>query len=120
MNALKKKFGAMHFMYYINRSIATKVDLLLTNSTQRICLVVRGGREPVTSRAQSPTLYPYTTHVDKCYNYYYNILLYTGRILYYVCYEKASILILFFTQFELSICSVICIAIIPHYAYCSY
>ena len=25
-NSLKLKFGAMHFIYYINRSIATKVD----------------------------------------------------------------------------------------------
>ena len=26
-NCVGKKFGAMHFIYYINRSIATKVDL---------------------------------------------------------------------------------------------
>ena len=25
-NAIYVKFGAMHFIYYINRSIATKVD----------------------------------------------------------------------------------------------
>ena len=25
--ALRRMFGAMHFIYYINRSIATKVDL---------------------------------------------------------------------------------------------
>ena len=38
-----KKFGAMHFIYYINRSIATKVDLfgLLTNSTMRIYVLWR-------------------------------------------------------------------------------
>ena len=37
---------------------------LLTNSTQRICLVARGGREPVRLRSQSPTLSLCTTHVD--------------------------------------------------------
>ena len=50
----------MHIIYYINRSIATKVDSthvgLLNNSTQRICLVARGGLELVTFRSQSPTL----------------------------------------------------------------
>ena len=56
-------FGAKHFIYYINRSIANLFGLL-TNSTQRICLVARGGREPVRLRSQSPTLSLYTTHVD--------------------------------------------------------
>ena len=59
----------MHFLYYISRSIATKVDSinlfgLLTNSTHRICLVTSGGREPVTFRSLSPTLSLYKTHVD--------------------------------------------------------
>ena len=48
----------MHFIYYINRSNATKVDSnlfgLLTNSTQRICLVARAGFDthstPISSR----------------------------------------------------------------------
>ena len=56
-------FSAMHFIYYINRSIATKVDSTYLG-TQRICLVARGGRELVTFRSQSPTLSLYTTHVD--------------------------------------------------------
>ena len=34
---------------------------LLTNSTQRICLVVSGGRKPMTFRSLSPTLSRYTT-----------------------------------------------------------
>ena len=61
-------FGAMHFIYYINRSKATKVDStyfqLLIYSKQRICLVASGGRDLVTFRSQSPTLSLYTTHVD--------------------------------------------------------
>ena len=57
-------FGAMHFIYYIN-SYESRFNLfgLLTNSTQRICLVASGGREPVTFRSQSLTLSRYTTHV---------------------------------------------------------
>ena len=45
--------GAIHFISYINRSIAKKV-----------CLVARGGREPVTYRSLRPTLSLYTTHVN--------------------------------------------------------
>ena len=47
----------MHFIYYINRSIATNVDStyfgLLANTTPRICLVASGGREPLTFRSLS-------------------------------------------------------------------
>ena len=61
-------FSAMHFIYYVNKSIATKVVStyfgLLTNSTQRICLVVSGGSEPVTFRSLSTTPSRYITHVD--------------------------------------------------------
>ena len=53
------KFGAMHFIYYINRSIATKVD-----STLRICLVARAGLELVTFRSQSRR-FPSTPHMLK-------------------------------------------------------
>ena len=38
-------FGEIHFIFYINISIATKVDsyiVLLTNSTQRISVVASG------------------------------------------------------------------------------
>ena len=54
-------YGPMHCIYYIKILIATKV---LNNSTQRICLVASGGREPVTFRSLSPTFSRYSTHVD--------------------------------------------------------
>ena len=64
-------FGAMHFNYYINRSINMKEGFnllgLLTNSTQRICLVASGGCEPVTFRSLSPMLFnmiSLQTHVN--------------------------------------------------------
>ena len=59
-------FGAMHFIDYIN-SHESRFNLfvLLTNSTQRICLVARVGRELVTFRSLNPTISLYTTHVDK-------------------------------------------------------
>ena len=67
INSVFIMFGAMHFIYYINRSIATKVDStylgILTYSTQRICLVARGGRELVTFRLLSQTLSLYTTRL---------------------------------------------------------
>ena len=54
----------MHFIYYINRSIATKSRFnlfgLLTNSTPRLCLVASGRLEPVTLRSLSMTLSYYT------------------------------------------------------------
>ena len=49
-----KMFGAMHFIYYINRSIATKVDSIYLDyrpTPHNICLVASGGREPVTFRS---------------------------------------------------------------------
>ena len=61
-----KMFGAMHFIYYINRSITTKVDstywAIDQQHMERICLVASGGRELVTFRSLSPTLSHYTTH----------------------------------------------------------
>ena len=41
---------------------------LLTNSTQRICLVASGECEPVTFKSQNPTLSRYTTHLH-CFKY---------------------------------------------------
>ena len=45
----KNMFGAMHFIYYINSSLSTKVDLLFPKA-HSVCLVARDGREPVTFR----------------------------------------------------------------------
>ena len=45
----------MHFIYYINRLIAKKVDSTYLG---------RGGRELVTFRLQNSTLSLYTTHID--------------------------------------------------------
>ena len=53
---------------------------LLTNSTQRICLVARGGRELVTFRSLSPTLSLYTTRVDKVVHCASVVLVYQSRI----------------------------------------
>ena len=70
----------MHFIYYIKRSIATNSRFnlfgLLTNSTQRICLVARAGLELVTFRSQSRR-FPSTPHVDKCTT---NISVYITRL----------------------------------------
>ena len=61
-------FGAVHFIYYINRLMATKVDLTCLGywptAHSIICLVASGGRELVTFRLLSLTLSRYTTHVD--------------------------------------------------------
>ena len=54
-------FGTMHFNIPESKFILFG---LLTNSTQRICLVARGGRILVTLRSLSSTLFRYTTHVD--------------------------------------------------------
>ena len=58
--------NALHLSDKEINSHETRFNLfwLLTNSTQRICLVARGGRELVTFISQSPTLSLYTTHVD--------------------------------------------------------
>ena len=54
-----KMFGAMHFIYYINRSIAMKVESTYLGywpTPHSVCLVVSGGHERVTSKSQSPPL----------------------------------------------------------------
>ena len=56
---VKSKFGAMHFIYYINRSIATKVD----STAHSVCLVARAGLEFVTFRSQSGR-FPSTPHMS--------------------------------------------------------
>ena len=59
--------GAMHSIYYINRSNSheNRFNLFgqLTNSTQRICLVARSGREPVTFRLLVRH-FPSTSHMS--------------------------------------------------------
>ena len=61
-------FRAIHYIYYVNRPIATKVDstyLGYRPTTHSVlCLEARAGRKPVTFRSQSPTISLYTTHVD--------------------------------------------------------
>ena len=62
-------FGAMYFIYYINRSIATKVDSTYLGYSPTahgvICLCGERWAQIVTFRSRSPTLSRYTTHVDK-------------------------------------------------------
>ena len=46
----KKMFGTMHFIYYINISIATKVDsayLGCYSTTHNVYVLATDGREPV-------------------------------------------------------------------------
>ena len=57
----------MHFIYYINRSIATEVDSTYLGyqlTTHNICLVAAGGREPVTSRSFVSSLADFATNAD--------------------------------------------------------
>ena len=59
--------NALYLLHKLINSHESRFNLfgLLTNNTQRICLVAKGGRELVTFRSQSPTLSLFTTHVDK-------------------------------------------------------
>ena len=52
-------FGAMHFNYYINRSMILKVDSTYLGIDQQhitYMSLTTGGREPVILRSQNPTL----------------------------------------------------------------
>ena len=64
---VKNVGGAMHFIYYINRLTATKVDSTylgcLTSNTQRICPVA--GLERMTSGLAVSALSYRATQVDK-------------------------------------------------------
>ena len=78
---------------------------ILTNSTQRVCLVARGGREFVTFRSQSPMFSLYTTHVHKCmyciYIFFCYLVIYLQLLAYrfdnsrhrlsYLCLQLAQI-----------------------------
>ena len=71
-NIFKNVGGAMHFIYYINRLTATKVDSTylgcLTSNAQRICPVA--GLERMTTGSVVSALSYRATQVDKCYLYF--------------------------------------------------
>ena len=60
----------MHFIYYINRSRATKVDstyLGYRPTAHSVYVVASGGRELVTFRSLSPTFSSYNTYDDSMF-----------------------------------------------------
>ena len=59
--------NALYLLHKWINSHKVRLNLfgLLTNSTKRICLVVRGGRELVTFRSHSSTFSSNATYVDK-------------------------------------------------------
>ena len=61
-------FGAVHFIYYINRFIATKLDSTYLGhqpTAHKLCLVAAGGRKSLTSRSVVRRLADCATQVDK-------------------------------------------------------
>ena len=65
-----KMFGAMHFIYYTNRSMVTKVYSpylsYIDQQHMRICLVASDGRKPVTFRSLVRSLAA-APHIDICF-----------------------------------------------------